>query len=53
MSDETLPVDGPTVSEDNVAHFDITSGPDYPLENPPLEKVEDAQESAQTLEESE
>jgi hypothetical protein len=52
MSEDSLPVTGPTVSEDNVVHFDITSGPDYPLQNPPLEEVEAAQESSEALEEA-
>jgi len=47
-----LPVDAATESEDAVAHFDITPGPDLELENARLEEIEAAEKSAEALSET-
>jgi hypothetical protein len=52
MTEEFTPIEGETVSEDGLAHFDITAGPDVELDtNAKLEDVEAAEESAEALEE--
>ena len=52
MTEEFIPVEGETVSEDGLTHFDITAGPDVEIEaNAKLEDVEAAEESAEALEE--
>lgn len=53
MTEEFLPVEGKTLSEDLVSHFDITPGVDYPLENPKLEDIEASEEAVKALEEEE